>query len=179
VSLTAIRTYTGQVRFRIEQHFATDVATLSEALVDPSYLTEAMGRLPDISAPLVELQSRTGDVVRQRLLYKFDGRLPAVVTRVISPDRLTWIDESTVDLRTHTAVFRITPTHYESFFTCSGLWSIHERGEGCSRVLDGSLKVNSPVPFVGGQVERAIASGMRERLEKEPAAFAWWLAQKR
>jgi Protein of unknown function (DUF2505) len=168
------------VHFRIEQTFPTDPSTLCAALVDPLYLTQAMGRLPDIGAPVVVSQVRdpaTG-AVRQSLRYAFNGRLPSAVTRVISPDRLTWIEDSTVDLTGHEAVFRITPEHYRNFFGCSGKWTIHQRSEGCSRVLEGTLKVNSPVPFVGGQVERAIVSGLRERLAHEPAAFVWWVAHR-
>lgn len=159
--------------------FAADPATLCEALVDPGYLTEAMGRLPDIAAPVIEEQVRDdrAGTVRQSLQYAFNGHLPAVVTRFISPERLTWIEDTTVDMRGHTATFRITPVHYQSFFTCSGMWSISVRGTGSARILDGSLKVNSPVPFVGGQVEKAIVSGLRERLEHEPEAFDWWIGR--
>ncbi len=168
------------MRFQIEQTFAADPATLCAALVDPSYLAEAMGRLPDITAPVLQSQVRDANAgtVRQELLYAFNGKLPSVVTRFVSPDRLTWVEDTTVDLTTRTAEFRITPVHYRTFFTCRGTWSIHERPAGCARRLEGSLTVNSPVPFVGGQVEKAIVSGLRERLEKEPAAFVWWIAQK-
>jgi Protein of unknown function (DUF2505) len=177
------------VRFRIEQLFATDPITLCAALVDPNYLAEAMARLPDIAAPVIESQVRSTagaePTVRQSLRYAFNGKLPSVVTRVISTDRLQWIEDTTIHMTTMTAVFRITPVHYASFFTCSGTWAITAKPDGAGnsgglalRVLDGTLKVNSPVPFVGGQVEKAIVSGLRERLEKEPAAFNWWLSQR-
>lgn len=164
------------MRFRIEQDFATDPVTLCAALVDPRYLTEAMGRLPDIAAPIVVSQDRDDGkgTVRQLLQYAFNGRLPSAVTHFISPDRLTWIEDSTINMASQTAVFRITPVHYKHFFTCSGTWTIDPRPGGCARILDGSLTVNSPVPFVGGKVEKAIVSGLRERLDKEPAAFEWW-----
>ncbi len=169
------------MRFQIEQVFATDPATLCDALVDPVYLADAMGRLPDVVAPKIESQHRDLDAgtVRQSLLYAFNGKLPAAVTRFVSPSRLTWIEDTTVDLRARTAEFRIIPVHYQSFFSCRGTWSVHEHPGGCVRRLDGILKVNSPVPFLGGQVEKAIVSGLRERLEHEPAAFAWWIAQKK
>ena len=167
------------MRFRIEQIFATDPATLCAALVDPDYLTKAMGRLPDVSSPTIDSQVHDAKTatMRQALRYRFNGHLPAAVTAFVSPDRLTWIEDTTVDLSGHTAKFRITPVHYKNFFSCSGMWSITHRGAGSVRVLDGSLKVNSPVPFLGGQVEKAIVSGLRERLDEEPAAFDWWSSQ--
>ena len=167
------------MRFQIEQVFATDPTTLCRALVDPSYLTQAMGRLPDITAPTIESHryDPDSDTVRQALMYSFNGSLPAAVTRIVSPGRLNWIEDTTVDVKAKTAIFRITPVHYARFFSCQGTWRIVGRPEGCARQLDGNLKVNSPIPFVGGQVEKAIVSGLRERLEKEPDAFDWWIGR--
>jgi Protein of unknown function (DUF2505) len=117
--------------------------------------------------------------VHQRLRYSFQGALPAVVTRVINPQRLSWIDESVVDLAEARATFTITPIHYQSFFSCSGTWVLSPNSvDGTLRVIEGSLRVNSPVPFVSGQVERAIVSGMRERLAKEPAVFDAWMMRR-
>ena len=171
------------MRFTIEQLFATDPTSLCAALVDPDYLTNAMARLPDLSAPLLESQHRdvTTGTIRQTLRYRFTGKLPSTVTRFVSPDRLSWTDVSTVDIAGRTASFVITPVHYQHFFSCTGTWSIRaaESGAGALRVLSGSVKVNSPLPFVGGQVEKAIVNGMRDRLAKEPAAFDWWQSERK
>jgi Protein of unknown function (DUF2505) len=169
------------MRFRIEQRFNAEQDVLCSALTNPSYLVDAMGQLPDIGAPVVESQERTPTQVRQRLQFAFHGSLPAVVLRVIKPDRLSWIEDTTVDLQQRCASFTITPVHYQHFFSCAGTWELVAIGTAAApvtlRKMDGTLKVNSPVPFVGGQVERAIVSGLQERLAEEPAVFARWLAQ--
>ena len=165
------------MRFRIEQRFDATPGAVCEALVDADYLSTAMGELADISAPSVQEQSRTGAIVRQKLLFRFTGKLPGAVTRVIDPTRLSWIEDTTVDTAARQARFTMTPVHYASFFTCTGTWTVAADGANAAvRVIDGELKVRSPIPFVGGHVERAIVSGLRERLAGEPAAFARWNA---
>ena len=162
------------MRFRIEQVFAASPIDVASALVDPTYLV-AMGELPDIGAPTLRLQEREGLIVHQELVFQFHGHLPAVVTRVIDPKKLSWVEYDEVDLGAASATFRMVPSHYQKFFTCRGTWAIAVHGpDRCQRVIDGDLRVNSPVPFVGGQVERAIISGLKQRLALEPEVFARW-----
>lgn len=163
------------MRFRVEQRYPAEHAVVLAALVDPDYLTEVMGRLPDLSAPVIESQTRTADAVRQRLRYKFEGSLPSAVLAVIKADRLSWHEDSVVDLTKGSATFTMTPIHYPKFFTCTGSWTLRAEAKAMSvRIIEGNLKVNSPIPFTGGQIEKAIVSGLEERLAKEPAAFAAW-----
>lgn len=165
------------MRFRIEQRFDASATEVCAALVDVDYLSTAMGELADIGAPSVQEQTRSGVTVRQKLLFRFTGKLPSAVTMVIDPNRLSWIEDTTIDTSKQTARFTMTPVHYASFFTCTGTWMVTAVDAHTStRVIDGDLKVRSPVPFVGGQVEKAIVSGLRERLADEPAAFARWHA---
>jgi Protein of unknown function (DUF2505) len=172
------------VKFRIDQLFAADVASVGSALVSADYLVHGMAKLPDIGAPMVELQQRSGSLVRQQLRYSFHGTLPSAVTRFVSPAKLSWIEDSTFDTGANRAMFTMTPVHYQQFFRCSGEWTltpvetaIDGKGPGKTlRKIEGMLKVNSPVPFIGGEIERAIVSGLRERLALEPAVLEEWLA---
>ncbi len=181
---TSLRTVP-TVRLRIEQRFLATPAQVGAALIDPDYLVQALGSLKDVGPPVVESQQRTGDSVRQRVTYRFTGKLPGAVTAVIDPKRLTWTEETTIDTVRRTARFVMTPVHYPNFFTATGTWSLRADPRSTAakpvtlRVIEGDLKVRSPVPFVGGQVEKAIVSGLSERLADEPAAFARWFAVKR
>ena len=135
-----------------------------------------MAQLSDIGRPDIMSYEVDEDSVTLALQYQFGGKLPSVVTRVIDPRKLSWVENTVVDTKAWIARFTITPTHYASFFTCSGEWRLSEIGGLTTRTMDGSLKVNSPVPFVGGQVEKAIVSGLRERLAEEPPVLERWLA---
>ena len=169
------------MRLRIEQRFAASPAQVADALIDPDYLVQAMGSLKDVAPPVVESQQRTGDSMRQRIVYRFNGKLPGAVTAVIDARKLLWTEDTTIDLARRTARFVMTPVHYPNFFTATGTWSLRDDAATTPkkpvtlRLIEGDLKVRSPVPFVGAQVEKAIVSGLSERLADEPAAFARWL----
>lgn len=164
------------MKFRIVQEFGAPADELCAALVDPDYLA-TLGSLPGIGAPVMTAQELRGSVVSYELRYAFTGQLPAAVTRVVDPSRLTWVERTSVDLAGHRASFAMVPDHYATFFRCEGSWSLNERRRGTTqRTIEGDLRVSAPVPFVGGTVERAIVSGLRERLAREPAGFARWRA---
>ena len=163
------------MHFRIEQFFDAAPEVVCEALYDVSYLA-AMGELPDLSAATQQSLECGTDVVSQALEFQFRGKLPSAVTRVIDARRLTWLQHDEIDLRTSRCRFRLVPIHYQRFFTCSGTWVLTPDPAGSRRVIEGQLKVNSPVPFVGGTVEKAIVTGLKERLADEPAVFARWHA---
>ena len=161
------------MKFRIEQKFAASPSELVNAFCDASYIA-AMAALPDLGAPVLEDQQRKGGIVRQRLRYSFHGRLPSAVTRVIDPAKLTWYEQAEIDTKKFSSTFSMVPDHYQRFFTCVGTWTLTADGASTQRVIEGELKVNSPVPFVGGQVERAIVSGLKTRLSGEPKVYADW-----
>ena len=164
------------MRFRIDQVFGASADAVIAALVDPSYLA-ALGGLPDLGAPEIRAQTVEGSKVTQELVFRFTGRLPNVVTRVIDPAKLSWTEVDEIDIASRRCAFRMIPLHYPKFFRCDGTWSVTENSASSARrVIEGDMKVNSPVPFVGGQVEKAIVSGLRERLAAEPAVFARWHA---
>lgn len=165
------------MRFRIEQRYRAAASAVGRALSSVDYLTTAMAELPDIGRPDVLGHRVAGTVTHLRLEYQFGGSLPSVAKRVIDPAKLSWIEETAIDSSNWSASFTMTPTHYDSFFSCRGSWQLIEREGTTSRTIDGTLKVNSPVPFVGGQVEKAIVSGLRERLAKEPPLLERWLAE--
>ena len=164
------------MRFVIEQSFACDPNKVLQALTSPRYLA-MMGELPDLSVPVLEDQVRTPTEVRQRLRFQFAGSLPSMVTKVVDPKRLSWHEHTVVNMLDRTATFTMVPIHYQSFFTCKGMWSLRldNNPSRTIRTINGDLKVSSPVPFVNGRVEKAIISGLRERLAEEPTVLLRWL----
>jgi Protein of unknown function (DUF2505) len=170
------------MKFTIVQEFEATVADLCAALVDPGYLAQ-LGKLPGIGTPTTEAREVDGSIVRYEMRFSFNGNLPGAVTRVIDPKKLTWLEKTTVDTEAATAMFAMVPDHYQTFFRCTGSWTVTagKKTGGKSiatRTISGDLKVSAPVPFVGGQVERAIVSGLKERLAKEPASYATWASSK-
>ncbi len=160
------------MKFTIQQVFEGPAAELCNALTDADYLRR-MGRLADLGAPELVSQKRVKGTVSQQVRTTFTGKLPSIALKVIDPAKLSWDEFTEIDTKAHTATFKMLPVHYQSYFRCSGAWKLLEQADGASttRLIGGELKVSSPIPFVNGQVERAIISGLRQRLAQEPAIY--------
>lgn len=163
------------MRFRIQQRFDAPVEQVEAVLLDPAFLAR-LGQLPKLGRPELLDQREDGDVVHRRVRFAFAGQLSAAVTAVVDPARLTWVEESTVDRRTHRTTFRIRPDHYADRLRASGTFTLGADGPGSRRVAEGDVVVR--FPFVGSKVERAIVSGLQDHAEAESDAVAEWLAER-
>jgi hypothetical protein len=163
------------VRFSIEQMLPGPLAAVEQALLDPGFL-ERMAALPKLGQPRLLDQQEHGDSVRRRVRYAFAGDLSPAVTAVVDPAKLTWVEDATIDRATHRTTFRILPDHYANRLRCDGTFRLEEVPGGVRRVAEGELRVT--FPLVGGKVERAIVSGLREHAELEAAALRHWMTQK-
>lgn len=153
------------MRFRIEQHLPGDVDDVIDALLDEHFVS-SLGALPKIDKPELVSHIVDADFVTQRVRYRFTGNLSGAVTAVVDPAKLTWVAETTYDLRGREASFRILPDHYGNRLTCSGMHRFLAAGAGASvRLIEGELKVSYPI--VGRAIERAVLSGLEEHLEAE------------
>ena len=157
------------MRFALDQELPGTIDRVLAALLDPELLAR-LGELPNLGAPEVLGQERNGEVVTQRVRYRFTGSLSSAVTRVIDPAKVTWVDETTSDLAARSARFRIIPDHYGNKLRCDGTHRFTERGGVTTRHVDGELSVR--VPLVGRVVERAIVGGLQDHLRAEADLLA-------
>lgn len=165
------------MHFHLEQPLPASADAAVDVLVDPGFLA-GLAELPRLGRPEVLEQRITGDTVHQRVRYRFTGSLSPKVTRVIDPDKLVWVDETTYDRASASATFRILPDHYGDRLRAGGTYRFVPRGpDACTRVVDGSLEVRFPI--VGRAVERAIVSGLHEHMGEEAALVARWLEERR
>ena len=162
------------MRFTIEQVVDAPLEDVESALVDPAYL-ERLSELPKLGRPtlLARREDADGQLVHQSVRYRFVGDVNAAVRRVVDPERLTWVEESTLDRRTHVTRWHIVPDHYERLLRASGTFRLEAADQGTRRTADGDLTVS--VPLVGGKVERAIVSGLREHAALEEEVLGAWL----
>ncbi len=88
------------------------------------------------------------------------------MTAVVDPERLTWVEESTLDRTTHVTKWKIVPDHYGNRLSSSGTFRLTGTGDDLTiRSTEAELKVH--FPFVGGKVEKAIVSGLKEHAVAE------------
>lgn len=163
------------MRFTIEQRFAASVDAVARAYADP-LLYVALGGLPKLSQPEVLHHHAEDDVVDLQVHYRFGGKLSSAARAVIDPDQLTWVEHSTHDLAARQVRFEMVPDHYRDRFRCTGAYRFEADGKGTRRRGDADLRVKALL--VGGAVEGAIVSGLKEHLVNEvPVVEAFVAAQ--
>jgi hypothetical protein len=159
------------VRFRIEQHLAAPVQRVESALVDPAWY-QAVTASEAVWAPeLLDVDDDGGVEVGFRVRYRFRGTLNPAAAKVVSPSKLSMVWVSTLDRVTHAMTLDIEPDSYADRlrFSSAGV-VLRPEGQATARVLEGDFSVK--VPFVGGKVEGAVVSGLREHATVEERAFA-------
>lgn len=163
------------MRFELEQRFDAGSAAVIRAYADPDLYPTLVG-LPKLGGIEVLDHSATADRAALRVRFAFTGHLPAAVTAVVDPKRLTWVQETDHDLSGGTTTFRLVPDHYADRLTASGTFRVRDAatGSGCTRTISGELKVRAA--FVAGKVEQAIVSGLAEYLQAESPAVDRYLA---
>jgi hypothetical protein len=162
------------VRFSLEQQLPGAFDDVLAALVDPEFV-DRLGALPNLAPPVVLDLAWSADrtVVVHRVRYRFTGSLSSAVTRVVDPAKLTWVEETTYDVRGRRAAFTIVPDHYAGKLRCNGDQTFEEAGGVTARRIDADLAVG--VPLVGRRVEKAIVSGLRDHFDAEGALLREWL----
>jgi hypothetical protein len=164
------------VHFDLMQELRGELPRVEDAFVDDGFLAE-LGRLPKLGSPTFLDRQDDGDQVRQQVRYAFVGQLSPAVTAVVKPDKLTWVEDATLDRATHVTTFEIIPDHYANLLQASGRITLQAReGGGTVRRTGGELNVR--VAFVGRRVEQAIISGLREHAALEADAVDRWLAER-
>jgi hypothetical protein len=160
------------VKFEIVQDLRATPDAVDGALVDPAFLVR-MADLPKLGSAEVVSQERDGDTMRQDVRYLFQAELSSAVTRVVDPDRLTWVERSVCDLASHRTECEIRPDNYGGMLNGRYSSLIVASGAGARRTLTGELKVK--VPLVGGKVERAIVGGLEENAAAQIALLEGFL----
>jgi hypothetical protein len=160
------------VKFFVEQRFTASLDAVEGAYCSPELL-ESLASLPKVGGAELLDQHRDANGVTQRVRYRFTGNLSSAVTAVIDPAKLTWVEESVLDRTTHVTTWHIVADHYASRLSCAGTFSLAARGSETIRTTDAELKVH--FPLVGGRVEKAIVSGLKEHAVAEQIAVEAFL----
>ncbi|HEX5266480.1 MAG TPA: DUF2505 family protein [Acidimicrobiales bacterium] len=160
------------MRFRVSTSIAAPRELVETAFVDPAFYAE-LGTLPNLRPPEVLSIEEDGDQVRLRIHYALQADLAPAVRRVLDPEKITWVEESTVHRAEHYTEFRMVPEHYVDRMECAGSYRFEESGpDRTEQVVQGDLVIH--YPLVGRLVERAILTGMRQHLTEEARLLEQW-----
>lgn len=159
--------------FTLHQQIDAPVDAIEAALVDSTFL-QRMDELPKLGSAEIVRNDRDGDVVQLAVRYLFQAELSSAVTRVVDPDKLTWVEESTCDLVAHRTTCVIRPDNYANLLQGSYDATITVAGSGSTRTITGQLKVK--VPLLGGKVEKAIVGGLAENAEAQASLLTSFIS---
>jgi hypothetical protein len=161
--------------FTIEVSLAHPPAAARDALLDPDFI-HSTANLPKLGGAEVLECTRNDQTARVRVRYKFTAPLPRVITSVIDPDKLTWVDDATFDLASCTSEHVLLPDHYADRLDAHYTDALVPDGTGARWTLRGSLDVHAPL--VGGNLASVIVVGVREAATAEGQLLDEWLAQR-
>lgn len=160
------------MRFDLTQRIAAPVDDVAAAYASAD-LYATVGGTEKLGPPEVLDRSESGGRVTLRVRYAFVADLAPAVTAVVDPHKLTWVEESVHDLAARTVQVTLHPDHYADRLRCTGTTRYTPTDDGTLRRLSGDIKVK--VLLVGGQVERALVSGLQEHLDAEAPAVEAYL----
>jgi len=150
------------VRLVLDQDIALSAEDAQAVLTDPAFYHD-LGELPGISPPAVLSFSKGHGHARLVLGYRFSGQLPGAVRHLVDPERLTWSQETDVDLSSRHTEVKMVPGSYKGLFSFTGWYDLRDQGQGlCTQHLEADLRVH--LPLLGPVAERAIAAGVRQNL---------------
>lgn len=160
------------MKFDITQRFDAAPTDVAAVYLDESFIAEGNG--PGARITYIETLRHDVDdhLAVLYVRYRFVAHLPAAARAILSPDKLTWVEETVVDRDSGISDVTIRPDHYADRLRAAARITLSPDGDGSIRRATGEVKVAALL--VGGQVEKAIVSGMAEHLaaEAERAAVA-------
>ncbi len=146
-----------------------------DALLDPAFIART-ATLPKISGGEVLELTRAADSARLRVRYRFTAPLSGAVTRVVDPNKLTWVDDATFDLGALRSEHVMLPDNYADRLQSRYVSELTARGDGATWIITGALTVH--FPLVGGRVAGVIVDGLREHAVAQGALLDEWLASR-
>jgi len=163
------------VEFTITQRYVgASPDRVIEAYTDPSMYPTFNG-LTKIGTPEVVDRQTNGDAIDLTLRMRFIAQVNAAVRRVVDPAKVTWLQHEHYDLGARHTDVVFEPENYADRFSSSGGYRFDVDPSDPSstiRTITGDVRVR--VMLVGGQVEGALVSGLKEHFaEEQPLVQAW------
>lgn len=157
------------MEFTVTQRFDAGPDLVVALYSDPAFFC-ALPPTERLATPELVGSERDGDQIVLRLRHRLTAELPSMVTRFVDPDKLTWVEVTTLDAAARRSTSELLPDEYPDLLRASATAAFDADGTGTVRVVHGKVEV--PVPIFGSKVEGAIVEGLEAYLHAEQAAAA-------
>lgn len=160
------------MKLQVSHTFACTPDEFWKIFWDPSYdarlskLAESKG-----NGVVREVLSDREEGGKRFLRYRFTPKktLPAAIAAVAGTDRLVYEQENVFDRASGLLTWRVLPALVPDKVTAQGTFRVLPKGEGCERVVDGTIEVR--VTFIGGRIEQAIVTDVTAAYEAATAVM--------
>jgi hypothetical protein len=152
-----------EMRFQVEHRFNGSPSDVAALLTDPQFYETLV--LPDVSEPEVLDSSADNQRSILRLRYEFTGNLDPMARRLLTKERLAWIQQVTVEHATCAGDLQFNAEADPKRFHGSAHFDLRADDGGCVRQLAGELVV--AIPLIGSRAEGKIVPGILRRLDTE------------
>lgn len=138
-------------------------------------LDEMMRESSKLQRELVEERTE-GEIAVRRLRFIPDKELPAAAARLVGAKKLIYEQENRYDAARGVLDWRMLPTVLSGKLDAAGSLRVEPRGEAdCEQVVTGDIRVN--VPFIGGQIERAVLAEVQRGWDRAAETYRAWLTR--
>ena len=162
--------------FKMEHIFECHVGNIIPMLAAGEDLIP-MEDLPNVSQRKVIERRREGTKMYSRLEWCVHGQIPAIAQKIISPDKLTFEEQSIWDDETQKFSTRIVPHFLKDKFDCRtySAWSACSETKS-RRIFSGTLIIK--VPIIGPIMEKTIIDYLKKNNDKNAVLVAKALADR-
>lgn len=152
-------------------------------------LEELVPFLPNVNKIEMESEKDEGNG-KLRILNRWHGKgeIPKVAQKLVSPDKLTWLDTAVWDDKERTCQWEITPMFFQGNVACKGINYYREEGENKTLLqVNGDLTIQAKgirgVPRllekkVSAQIEKFVVRLLTPNLDSLAQGVTQYLQQK-
>ena len=99
-----------------------------------------------------------------------ENAVPHAIKKMLSPDMFRFVEHLAYEKATNTMQWQMEPGVQKDKLLWKGVTRYVDKGEECERIIDCTIQVKTPL--IGGQLEKAIASGFKSSMEKDHKTIA-------
>jgi hypothetical protein len=164
------------MKFEYRHTFEASVDRVIEAMFHPDMTAFLKGRMKTLVNIEVLERTEAPGQLKRRVRYVPVPSIKRIGPKVITPESMQWVEQSTFDRGARKMTFQNVPTHpkVRARMTNAGQIEFRDPGGGrTERLMSGELKIS--FPLLGRIAEGIIAKNAQAILDEEATLLAEWL----
>ncbi len=161
------------MRFEIIHEFEIPLDAIELAVLSPDLFSRLKTHLTNMEEVRQKQHVLEGGVLQRLWSYQASVRVPVFAQKVVTREMLSWDEQSTYTIRTHSAKWTVLPNvkpEWRKHFHAEGTYRLVAlASDRTRRLVEGELTLK--VPVVQKVAERAILAEVRRTFEAEAATL--------